>query len=80
MTGALPAVSALEAADPAPRTRVHHVMVLRKPAMFGGWPTLAGLASARDNDGADSEVLQVVLDTGIAVAAVGGDRARATAG
>jgi hypothetical protein len=45
--------------------------------MFGGWPALAGLAFARDDDGADSEVVQVVLDAGLAVAAVGGNRAGA---
>jgi len=44
--------------------------------VFGGLPGLAGLALARDDDGSDPEVVQVVLDAGLAVAAVSGDRAR----
>ena len=47
---------------------------------FGGLSGLAGSALARDDDGPHAEVVQVVLDARLAVAAVGGDGARAPAG
>jgi hypothetical protein len=43
-------------------------------------PGLAGSAFARDHHGAHAELVQVVVNTGFAVATVGGDRARAARG
>jgi hypothetical protein len=41
--------------------------------VLGGLAGLAGFALARDDDVADAEVVQVVIDGFLAVAAVGGD-------
>jgi hypothetical protein len=48
--------------------------------VFVGVAGLAGSALARDHHGAHAELVQVVLDAGFAVAAVGGDGARAAPG
>jgi hypothetical protein len=46
---------------------------------FLGLPGLAGSALARHDDVSDTELVQVILDAGIAVAAVGGYRPRLSA-
>src|SRR4051812_36729062 len=49
-------------------------------SVFEGLSGLVGAALARDDDGPDGEFVQFMIDAGLAVTAVGGDRARALAG
>jgi hypothetical protein len=48
--------------------------------VFGGLPELPRFALAGDHDGAHAQRVQRIIDAGLAVAAVGGDRARPPAG
>src|SRR3954470_18278005 len=75
--GAVPAVAAFEVADAAPAGGAPLDDSAECRAVFGGRSGLAGAALARDDDGSDPEVVQVVVNAGLAVAAVGGHRARA---
>src|SRR4051794_31941259 len=79
-TGAVPAVAAFEAADPALAAGAPLDGSAERRSVLGGLAGLTGSALAGGDDGADSEVVQVVLDAGLAVAAVGGHGARAAAG
>jgi hypothetical protein len=47
---------------------------------FLGLSGLAGSAPARNDDVSDTEIVQVILDAGLAVAAVGGHRSRLPSG
>src|SRR3954465_8699754 len=77
---AVPAVAAFEAANAALAAGAPLDGLAERRAVFEGLSGLAGAALARDDDGSDAEVVQVVLDARLAVAAVGGGRARAAAG
>src|SRR4051812_47346448 len=78
--GAVPAVAAFEAADSALATGAPLDDSAKGRAVLGGLTGLAGSALAGDDDGPDSEVVQVVLHAGLAVAAVGGNGVRVAAG
>src|SRR3954464_3053700 len=77
---AVPAVAAFEAADAALAAGAPLDDSAERRAVFEGLSGLAGAAPARDDDGSDAEVVQVVVDARLAVAAVGGHRARAASG
>src|SRR3954462_11612990 len=78
--GAGPAVAAFEVADAALAAGAPLDDSAECRAVFEGLSGLAGAALARDDDGSDAEVVQVVVDAGLAVAAVGGNGARAPSG
>src|SRR3954463_14315317 len=78
--GAVPAVAALEAADPAFAAGAPLDRLAEGRSVFGGLSGPAGAALARDDHGSDTQLVQVVFDAGLAVAAVGGDGARAATG
>ena len=74
--GAVPAVATFEVADPsfgagAPLDQPAEAAAVLD--CLAGW---RGLGLAGDHDGAHAEGVQVAFDGGLAVAAVGGDRAR----
>src|SRR3954464_4092281 len=77
---AVPAVAAFEAADAALAAGAPLDDSAERRAVFEGLSGLAGAALARDDDGSDAEVVQVVVDARLAVAAVGGNGARAASG
>ena len=77
--GAVPAVTALEVADPplesgAPLDQVLEAAAVLEFLAGGGGGGLPG-----DRDDPDAEFVQVAFDRGLAVAAVGGDRTRRAA-
>ena len=78
--GAVPAVAAFEGADAAFAAGAPFDGSSERWSVFLGSAGLAGFALAGDDDGADAEVVQVVLDAFLAVAAVGGDGARRAPG
>src|SRR3954451_25372493 len=78
--GAVPAVAAVEVADPALTAGAPLHDLAEGRAVLDGPSRLGGFALARNDDAPDSEVVQVVLDTGLAVAVVAGDRAQDPAG
>src|SRR4051794_16289013 len=78
--GAVPAVSALEAADPALAAGAPLDRLAEGRTGFGGLSGPAGAAPARGARGSDTQLVWVVFDAGLAVAAVGGDGARAATG
>src|SRR5215207_6890175 len=78
--GAVPPVLPFEGADPGLATGPPLHGSAERPAMFVGLASLAGSALAGDHHGPDAELVQVVLDAGLAVAAVGGDGPRAPPG
>src|SRR5215213_8034707 len=78
--GAVPAVLPFEGADPGLATGPPLHCSAERPAVFVGLASLAGSALAGDHHGADAELVQVVLDAGLAVAAIGGDGPRAPPG
>src|SRR4051795_9155137 len=75
--GAVPPVLPFEGADPGFAAGPPLDGAPERSAVFVGLAGLAGSALARDHHGAHAELVQVVLDAGFAVAAVGGDGARA---
>src|SRR3954470_15953009 len=77
---AVPAVAAFEAADAALAAGAPLDRLAERRSVFEGPSGLVGAALARDDDGSDGEFVQFMIDAGLAVAAVGGDRARAPAG
>src|SRR5947209_16521547 len=64
-TGAVPAVAAFEAADPTLGAGPPFDDLAEGRSVFGGVAGLAGSALARDDDGADSQVVQVLFDAGL---------------
>ena len=78
--GAVPSVSPLEAADPALAAGSPLHRLAERRSVFGGLPGLARSALAGNADSANAQGVQLVLDTLFAVAAVGGDGARAPPG
>ena len=78
--GAVPAVSAFEVADPAFAAGPPLDERAEAAGVLGGAAGGGGPALARDGDRAYPEGLQVPLGCGLAVAAVGGDRAGRAAG
>src|SRR3954470_20708272 len=70
--GAVPAVLPFEGADPGLATGPPLHCSAERPAVFVGLASLAGSALAGDHHGPDPELLQVVVDAGLAVAAIGG--------
>src|SRR4051812_45361946 len=77
---AVPAVAAFEAADVALAAGAPLDRLAERRSVFDGLSGLAGAALARNDDGPDAELVRFMIDAGLAVAAVGGDRARAPAG
>ena len=77
-TGAIAPVLPFEGADSgiAAGAPLDHAAI--RPAVFVVLAGVAGSALAWDHHGAHAELVQVVLDAGLAVAAVGGDSPRAT--
>src|SRR5215212_9521740 len=75
-SGAVPAVTPLEAADPTFAAGAPLNRLAEGRPVFGGSSGLAGAAPARDDHGSDTRLVQVVFDAGLAVAPVGGDGAR----
>ena len=78
--GAIPAVATLEGADAAFTSGAPLDGSSERWPVFLGSPSLAGFAFTGYHDRAHAEVVQVVLDAFLAVAAVGGDGAWPTAG
>jgi len=78
--GAVPAVSALEITDPAFAAGSPLDQLAEAAGVFDGAAGGGDLGPARYGDGADPEFVQVPVGCGVAVAAVGGDRARNLAG
>jgi hypothetical protein len=64
---AVPSVAAFQAADPAFASGSPLQVPPECPPVFLGLPGLAGSAFAGDDDVADAEVVQGVVDTGFAV-------------
>src|SRR5690349_14174292 len=77
---AVEAVAPLERADPAFTADAPLDGSPEGRSVFGGSPGRAGFAFAGYHDRAHPQVVQGVLDTFLAVAAVGGDGARCAAG
>jgi hypothetical protein len=73
--GAVPAVAAFEAADPALAAGSPLDDPAEGRSVLDSLAGLAGFALARNDDDWDSEVVEIVLDASLAVAAVGGDGA-----
>src|SRR5690349_5583744 len=78
--GAVPAVAPLERADPAFTAGAPLDGSPESGPVFDGLSRRAGCAFTGYHHGAHAEVVQGVLDTFLAVAAVGGDGARGAAG
>jgi hypothetical protein len=72
--GAVPAVAAFEVADPAFAARAPLDQLAEAAAVPGGLADGDVGSLAENRHGSDVQVLQVTLDGGLAVAAVGGDR------
>jgi Group II intron, maturase-specific domain len=77
---AIPSVSALECADAAFGSGAPLDQSPEGSSMLELAPGRGRFSLARDDDVGDAEGVQVVLDAGLAVAAVGGDRPRWLAG
>jgi hypothetical protein len=78
--GAVTAVSAFEGADPAFASGSPFHGAAEGWSVFEGLSSLGGSALAGDDDVADAEVVLGVVDVLLAVAAVGGDDPRRSAG
>src|SRR3954453_16044480 len=77
---AVPPVLSFEGADPGFAAGAPLHGSAERPAVFVGLAGLAGSALAGNHHGPDAEIVQVVLDAGLAVAAIGGDGPRAAPG
>src|ERR671919_863439 len=71
--GAVPPVASFEGADAGFAAGAPFDRSAERAAVFVGLAGLAGSALAGDHHGAHPELVQLVLDAGFAVAAVGGD-------
>src|SRR3954471_24264923 len=78
--GAVPPVLPFEGADPGFAAGPPLDRSAERPAVFVGLAGLAGSTLAGDHHRADAEIVQGVLDAGLAVATVGGDGPRAPPG
>jgi len=78
--GAIPAVSAFEVADPAFASGSPFDVAAERFSMLVGPPGLRGFAFAWNHDIVDAEVGELLVNLGLAVAAVGGDGARRAPG
>src|SRR4051794_911741 len=72
--GAVPAVVAFEVTDPALAAGSPFHGAAERALSFDGLSSLRWSALAGDHDLPDSEIVEILLDTGFAVAAVGGHR------
>src|SRR4029450_8599913 len=77
---AVPSVAASEVADAAFAAGSPFHVPPERSLSFLGLPGVAGSALARNDDVSDTEIVQVILDAGLAVAAVGGHRLRLSSG
>ena len=73
---AVPSVAAFEGADAAFASGSPFQVPPERSMSFLGLPGLAGSALARNDDVSDTEIVQVIIDAYLAVAAVGGHRPR----
>ena len=71
--GAVPAVASFQAADPAFAAGPPFDGAAERWTVLGGLAGLARFTFAGDHDGPHAQVVQVILDTFLAVTAVGGD-------
>src|SRR4029077_13845188 len=78
--GAVPSVAAFQVADSAFAAGPPFHVFAERALSFLGLASLAGLALAGNRHVADAEVVEVVVDAGFAVAAIGGHGARLAAG
>jgi hypothetical protein len=76
----VPSVAAFQVADAALAADSPFHGLAERRSSFVGVPGLAGSALTGDNNVAHADVVQVVLDLFLAVAAVGGDGARCPRG
>src|ERR1700733_3802597 len=74
--GAVPAVASFEVADPPFAAGAPFDQLAEAAAGPGFLAGRGGRGLAGDRDGAHTKFAQVTLDGGLAIAAVGGDRAR----
>src|SRR3954447_1212945 len=77
---AVPPVLSFEGADPGFAAGPPLDRCAERPAVFVGLAGLGGSALAGNRHGPDAEIVQVLLDTGLALAAIGGDGPRAPPG
>ena len=78
--GAVPAVAAFDVVDPAFGSGAPLDHLAERTSVLELAAGGAGFGLTRDGDAADAEFVQLTLDAGFAVAAVGGDRAWCAAG
>jgi hypothetical protein len=78
--GAVPSVAAFEVADAAFAAGSPFHLPPERSLSFLGLSGLAGFAPARNDDVSDTEIVQVIVDACLAVAAVGGHRSRLPSG
>jgi hypothetical protein len=78
--GSVPSVAAFEVADAAFAAGSPFHLPPERSLSFLGLSGLAGSALSRNDDVSDTKIVQVIVDAGLAVAAVGGHRSRLPSG